>query len=105
MISGHIESQLQVLFGFLNPIYMAFNDESKNHAGHRAMADRKTDGDTMPSHLSILLVSDTFTPLNRLERHRLIYGAMGSYFDSGLHALRLTLFSPNEWRAQQGINP
>ncbi len=52
------------------------------------------------SHFKLTLVSDRFSGLNRIERHRLINGLLVTEFQNGLHAFSLALYSPEEWATQ-----
>jgi BolA protein len=49
------------------------------------------------SHFRIVLVSNAFKSLNRLARHRQINHLLEQEFSSGLHALTLFLYTPEEW--------
>ena len=65
-------------------------DDSAKHAGH---AGARAEGQT---HYSVLLVSDRFAGLSRVDRHRLVNAALAPEFAAGLHALALTLKTPAE---------
>lgn len=50
-------------------------------------------------HYQILVVSDSFQGLNRLNRQKLIYKALKEHVASGeLHALTLKSFTQDEWK-------
>ncbi|WP_017326118.1 BolA family protein [Synechococcus sp. PCC 7336] len=50
-------------------------------------------------HFQAEVVSDRFTGLNTIKQHRLVYGALQAYIDSGeLHALQLKTYSPQQWQ-------
>ncbi len=74
----------------LAPTILQIADDSAKHAGH---SGARAGGET---HYSVLVVSDRFAGLNRVARHRLVNEALGAEFDSGLHALALTLKAPGE---------
>ena len=65
-------------------------DDSARHAGH---AGAQPGGET---HYSVLLVSEAFRGQSRVARHRLVHGAVAAEFGTGLHALALTLRTPEE---------
>lgn len=69
-------------------------DDSARHAGHAGAAPG---GQT---HYSVLLVSDAFQGLSRVARHRAVNDAVAAEFAGGLHALALTLRTPQEHAAQ-----
>ena len=74
----------------LAPTILRIEDDSAKHAGH---AGARAGGET---HYSVLVVSERFSGLNRVARHRLVNAALGDEFASGLHALALTLKAPGE---------
>ena len=49
------------------------------------------------SHFKIVVVSAFFESLNRISRHRLVNQLIQIEFTTGLHALSLHLFTPEEW--------
>ncbi len=79
-----------VLTQHLSPLRIEVVDESSQHAGHAGAA---AGGQT---HYSVLIVTDRFTGLSRVARHRLVTGALAAEFEGGLHALSLTLRTPAE---------
>jgi BolA protein len=48
------------------------------------------------SHFKVVVVSQAFSGVSRVERHRLVHGALSEEFAGGLHALTLTLRTPQE---------
>ena len=71
-------------------------DESLAHAGH-AGAEEHGGG-----HFSALIVADAFTGKSLVQRHQLVYGALGDLLQSDIHALSMKLYTPQEFQAQQG---
>lgn len=82
-----IESLLRERFA---PTILQVEDDSAKHAGH---AGARPGGET---HYSVLVVSDRFAGLGRVERHRLVNEALADEFGAGLHALALSLKAPGE---------
>ncbi|HVB69520.1 MAG TPA: BolA family protein [Acetobacteraceae bacterium] len=74
----------------LAPERVAVTDDSARHAGH---AGAQPGGET---HYSVLVVADAFRGLSRVERSRQVYALLAAEFASGLHALALTLRTPEE---------
>jgi stress-induced morphogen len=72
------------------PVVMEVVDDSAKHAGH---AGARPQGET---HYSVLLVSEAFEGLTRIARHRAVHDLLAAEFDGGLHALALTLRTPEE---------
>ena len=72
------------------PVLLRIEDDSARHAGH---AGAQPGGQT---HYSVLLVSETFRDMNRLARSRAVHAALAAEFSAGMHALALTLRTPEE---------
>ena len=70
------------------PLALSVVDESHQHHGH---AGASPDGQT---HFHVALTSDRFAGLSRVSRSRLVHEALDEEFQTGLHALRLTLAAP-----------
>ncbi|HKM61371.1 MAG TPA: BolA family protein [Acidisphaera sp.] len=82
----------EVLTAAFSPVALRVEDDSAKHAGH---AGASPGGQT---HYSVLIVSDAFAGLSRVERHRQVNAALQAEFADGLHALALTLRTPAEHR-------
>jgi BolA protein len=65
-------------------------DESHRHAGH---AGARPGGET---HYSVYIVSQAFQGKSRIERHRLVNGALMSELQGGVHALAIRAAAPGE---------
>jgi len=82
------------------PTVLQVQDDSARHAGH---SGARPGGET---HYSVLLVSAAFEGVNRVARSRAVHSALSAEFGSagqeGLHALALTLRTPEEHAAQTG---
>ncbi len=72
------------------PTLLRVIDDSAAHAGHAGAAPG---GQT---HYSVLLVSAAFRGQSRVARARAVHAALGAEFADGMHALALTLRSPEE---------
>jgi BolA protein len=75
--------------GSLEPLELQLDDESALHAGHEGA--RSGGG-----HYRLRLVSPRFSGLSRVARHRLVYDALDSLMRREVHALAMTLLSPEE---------
>ena len=90
MSSSRADRLRSILVQHLVPSRIEVVDDSAKHAGHAgAVAGGQT-------HYSVLLVTDRFQGLSRVDRHRLVTGALAAEFEGGLHALSLTLRTPGE---------
>ncbi len=54
------------------------------------------------SHFKLLVVSDSFENTLVIDRHRQINRVLGDEFQTGLHALTLHTWTPDEWRTKGG---
>lgn len=76
------------------PSVLDVQDDSAHHAGH---AGAQAGGQ---SHYSVLLVSTAFAGVNRVARSRAVHAALAAEFgpaeQGGMHALALTLRTPEE---------
>ena len=50
-------------------------------------------------HFQALVVSQAFAGKSRIQRHQLVYGALGDRMKSEIHALSMRTLTPEEWRA------
>ena len=76
------------LFTELKPDTLSIEDESGRHHVPKGAE----------SHFKIIAVSTRFIDLNRIARHRLVNECLKAEFSTGLHALSLHLYTPEEWR-------
>jgi BolA protein len=72
------------------PAEVEVADDSHRHAGHAGAAPG---GET---HYSVLVVSPAFAGMNRVARSRAVHAVLAAEFGTGLHALALTLRTPEE---------
>lgn len=82
-----IEAQLRQ---HLSPTLIRVLDDSQHHAGH---AGARPGGET---HYSVLLVANSFHGQARIARSRAVHALLDVEFQTGLHALALTLRTPAE---------
>jgi len=85
--ADRIASVLQQRF---EPILLRIVDDSRRHAGHAGAAP---EGET---HYSVLMVAESLRGQSRVARSRAVHAALAAEFASGLHALALTLRTPEE---------
>jgi stress-induced morphogen len=81
-----------------SPTELSVQDDSAHHAGH---AGAPAGGQ---SHYSVLLVTASFQGVSRVARSRAVHSALAGEFGpaegGGMHALALTLRTPEEHAAQ-----
>lgn len=51
------------------------------------------------THFKVTLAAAAFTGKRQVQRHQAIYGCLAAELQSGVHALALHTFSPEEWLA------
>jgi BolA protein len=81
----------------LEPQRLELVDDSARHLGH---AGARAQGE---SHFRLLIVADAFSGRSRIERQRLVYGALGDLLRTDVHALSITALSPAEDAARQTL--
>ncbi len=73
----------------LQPVQLDIEDESHKHAGH---AGALSGG----GHFNVTIVSTAFAGKSLLQRHRLIYDALGDTLRREIHALSIRALTPDE---------
>lgn len=73
----------------LAPDRLEIVDESAQHAGH---AGARSGG----GHFAATIVSKRFEGLNPIQRHRLVYEALGELMKTDIHALSVRALTPKE---------
>ncbi|MBM4265123.1 MAG: BolA family transcriptional regulator [Deltaproteobacteria bacterium] len=65
-------------------------DDSARHAGHAGAAGGA-------GHFNVVVVSDRFAGMGRVERHRAVYAAAGDMIPHEIHALSARAYTRDEW--------
>ena len=71
--------------------YLELKDSTGKHVHHDNF-----DGGLHPS---AIIVSDDFNHLELLERHQLVYKALGSMIKNEIHAFSMKTFTNSEWKS------
>ena len=87
--AARLESQLRQ---HLDPVLVQVADDSHRHAGP-GHAGARPEGET---HYSVLVVAARFAGQTRIARSRTVHALLDAEFQGGLHALTLTLRTPEE---------
>lgn len=82
-----IEHRLKAAFA---PLRLEIVDDSAKHAGHAGA--RESGG----GHFVVTIVSPAFAGKGLVERHRMIYAALGDAMHGEIHALSLRVLTPDE---------
>jgi len=83
---AEIRNRLQQRFA---PQELEVRDDSALHKGHPGARDGR-------GHFSVRIISSQFASLGRVERHRMVYAALGDLMQDEIHALSITAFTPEE---------
>jgi BolA family transcriptional regulator, general stress-responsive regulator len=79
----------------LEPLALELVDESAQHAGH---AGARPGGGT---HWRLAIVSPRFAGRPTVERHRMVYQALGELMQDPIHALAISARTPEETKGKQ----
>ena len=83
-----VESLVRERLAFLSPLRLELIDESALHAGHAGAGNG--------GHYRLLIVSPQFAGKTTLQRHRIIYDALGELMQCRIHALSIRSLTPEE---------
>jgi BolA protein len=78
-----------LLLEALQPASLKLKDQSHLHAGHAGAEDGK-------SHFAVAIISEHFAGLSRIQRHRLVFNALGQLMETDIHALKIRAQTPQE---------
>ena len=81
-----IRARLEAAF---HPDELEIIDDSRRHAGHAGARDGR-------GHFNIRISSQDFSGKKTVERHRMIYAALGSLMQTDIHALGVIAQSPDD---------
>lgn len=81
-----IEEKLTETF---SPVMLQVKDQSHLHAGHEGA---KSGG----GHFDVRIVAEAFQGQRPLQRHRMVFDALGTMMETEIHALRITAKTPDE---------
>jgi len=81
-----IENRLREAF---SPRKIEVRDDSHRHAGHEGA---KGGG----GHFSVTIVAPQFRGKSSVQRHQMIYQALGEMMKKEIHALSIQAFAPDE---------
>ena len=87
-IQSIIEKKLTLA---MTPEYLQVINESKNH---NVPPNSET-------HFRVVLVSKNFEGIRQVKRHQQIYSVLQKELQSGVHALALKTYTPQEWEDSQ----
>jgi BolA protein len=83
---AQIRSRLEAAF---QPDELEIIDDSQRHAGHAGARDGR-------GHFHVRILSRQFSGKRTVERHRMVYAALGSLMQTDIHALGVMATSPDD---------
>lgn len=83
-VAAEIRSRLAALA----PTRVDLSDDSARHAGHAGAAGG--------GHYRLTIVSPNFSGRPTMERHRMVYHALGEMMRREIHAISITARTPDE---------
>lgn len=89
MNEQRIETLRERLLDALEPELLEIEDESHLHAGHTGARDGR-------GHFRVTVVANVFEGQSRIQRHRIVYDAVGDLMDTDVHALSIQAMAPGE---------
>ncbi len=84
-----IPSTLRTRLADLAPTALEIRDDSADHAGHAGAAGGA-------GHFSLLIVSNAFSGISRLQRHQKVLGRVNDLIPFPIHALQIKALAPDE---------
>ena len=85
----NVIAQMRERLNGLSPLHIEIIDDSAKHAGH---AGARQGG----GHYQLKIVSASFAGLRTMQRHRLVYDALGLLMTREIHALSIDARSPQD---------
>ena len=93
MSSADTAATLRERLTRLVPSVLEIHDESAAHAGHPGAA-------AGGGHFSLLIVSEVFAGLPRLQRHQRVLREVADLLPNPVHALSIKALTPEEFPSQ-----
>ena len=85
-----LASTLRTRLEDLAPSALEIHDDSAEHAGHAGAAGGG-------GHFSVLIVSNAFRGISRLERHQIVLARVSDLLPHPIHALSIKALAPEEF--------
>lgn len=82
--TNYLRERLQTRF---QPLALEIHDDGAQHRGHVHEGH---------GHYSVQIIATAFASKSRLERHRMIYAALGDLCQADIHALSIRALAPGE---------
>jgi len=79
----------------LAPTHFELIDDSAAHAGHYGAME------SGGGHFYATIVSHAFSEKTPIQRHQLVYRALGDLMRTDIHALSIKAFTPSEYQQKE----
>lgn len=89
MTTGRVENIRAKLSAAFAPNRLDIVDDSHKHAGHEGA---KSGG----GHFRVTIIATAFDGKTALQRHRMVYAALGQELTGDIHALSIQAYAPGE---------
>jgi len=83
---NEIETRLRQVF---NPQELLVKDQSHLHIGHAGAKDGR-------GHFDVRIIAAGFEGHSQLQRHRMVYDALGALLQTDIHAVQIRALTPDE---------
>jgi BolA protein len=93
MTAAGVPATLRARLAPLAPTVLEIRDDSAAHAGHAGAA-------AGGGHFSLLIVSDSFSGMPRLQRHQRVLREVSDLVPYPIHALSIKALTPDEFPPQ-----
>ena len=67
----------------------------------QSLAESRVEIDGDGHHFDAVIVCPGFDGKNSIQRHQMVYGALGDRMKSDIHALSMKTFTPSEWASRE----
>lgn len=87
-MSSDIFTQLQQNLQTLTPTHLEVIDDEQHHIGHHQEGG---------GHFTVTVVSPQFSQQSLVQRHRMVFAAVGDLMHTSIHALSIRAYTPEEF--------
>ena len=81
-----------LIYNIFKPEFLSVIDVSEQHRGHKNFKEG------VESHFEIIIVSEKFINLSRIERHRMVNRILKEEFLSDLHSVVVKTYTSEEFK-------
>lgn len=90
-MTGSVQKEIEdLLNAALNPTHLEVINDSAQHSGHAG------DDGSGESHFTVVIESEAFAGISRLQRQRMVIAALGDIVGQRVHAVAIKARAPGE---------